>query len=75
MNLKNYSNLSPERIEELQQATARHAGMLEALNWAIAQSPHISPMHIVANVVVQDEYTHDVILRAGDDAYLVYGTS
>ena len=43
----------------------------EAFKWALRQTPRLQP----ADVVIQDEYTHDVIFRAGDESYLVFDTS
>jgi hypothetical protein len=36
--------------------------------WAIAQQPPLQP----ADVVIQDEYTHDVLFRAADGSFLVF---
>jgi hypothetical protein len=43
----------------------------EAFKWALTQMPRIEP----ADVVIQDEYTHDVLFRATDESYLVLDTS
>jgi hypothetical protein len=51
------------------------AGRLRALGdvmaWAFAQRP---PLALV-DVVVQDEYTHDVVLAAVDGRHLVFDTT
>ena len=43
----------------------------EAFRWAMAQSPRVEPR----DVIVQDEYTHDVLFRAADGSYLVFDTT
>lgn len=43
----------------------------EAFRWALAQSPRVEPR----DVIVQDEYTHDVLFRAVDGSYLVFDTT
>jgi len=43
----------------------------EAMRWALRQDPRIVP----EDVVVQDEYTHDVLFRTADSTYLVFDTS
>jgi hypothetical protein len=43
----------------------------QAFRWAVAQTPRIVP----DDVVIQDEYTHDVLFRAADDTYLVFDTT
>ncbi len=39
--------------------------------WGRSLSPPRSPLAIVT----QDEYTHDVVMQLGVDAYLVYDTT
>ena len=39
--------------------------------WALRQEPRLQP----EDVVIQDEYTHDVLFRAGDDSFLVFDTT
>jgi hypothetical protein len=39
-----------------------------ALKWALRQTPRFTP----EDAVIQDEYTHDVIVRAPDGSYLVF---
>ena len=43
----------------------------EAMRWALNQDPKIAP----EDVVVQDEYTHDVLFRTAGGEYLVFDTS
>ena len=43
----------------------------KAFRWAVGRAPRITP----DDVVIQDEYTHDVLFRATDDAYLVFDTT
>ena len=43
----------------------------EAMQWALSQEPRITP----EDVIVQDEYTHDVLFRSGENTYLVFDTS
>ena len=43
----------------------------EVFRWALAQAPRVDPR----DVIVQDEYTHDVLFRAADDSYLVFDTT
>jgi hypothetical protein len=41
------------------------------MRWALGHDPRIAP----EDVVVQDEYTHDVLFRAAENTYLVFDTS
>jgi hypothetical protein len=40
----------------------------QAFRWAVKHTPRLLP----DDVVIQDEYTHDVLFRAADDVYLVF---
>jgi hypothetical protein len=50
----------------------RDLGRLETLGqvlrWTLAQTPRAEFVH----VVVQDEYTHDVIVRIADDLFAAF---
>ena len=41
------------------------------MRWALNHDPKIAP----EDVIVQDEYTHDVLFRAAGGEYLVFDTS
>jgi hypothetical protein len=43
----------------------------DVVRWGLAQHPP----RLVEAVVVQDEYTHDVVLPWADGVYLVYDTT
>jgi hypothetical protein len=63
--LDNQANLSDEVLAGLATEVARHGSLAEAVLWA----PE------VLDVVVQDEYTHDVVLRGRDGLVFVYDTT
>ena len=59
------------RVELLERASRDVSGLTtlaEVLDWARAQEPP----RIVAEIVTQDEYTHDVVLPFEDDHFLVF---
>jgi hypothetical protein len=43
----------------------------EVFRWALARTPHFLP----ADVIVQDEYTHDVLFQGSDGSYLAFDTT
>jgi hypothetical protein len=69
--------LPPRGYAERMQATELHDAattlntLEQAFRWAIAQDPQLRP----ADVVIQDEYSHDVLFRAHDGSYLVFDTT
>ncbi len=73
MRILNYANLSTTEIETIQTELAGQENLLQVLGWANKNHADFLPA-IVADVVVQDEFTHDVIVP-WRDLYLVYDTT
>jgi hypothetical protein len=59
------AGLSRDELEALEQAIARQVTLADVIRWAIEP---------VADVVVQDEYTHDIVVPWGA-RWLVYDTT
>lgn len=59
-------NLTDKARQEIKHAKS----VKDVLEWAIANIPNFKH-----DLVVQDEYTHDFILKIADDFYLVYDTN
>jgi hypothetical protein len=55
----------------LEEAVARHRTLADAVAWGLAHTPPL----IVADIIVQDEYTYDVVLPYRDGRFLVYDTT
>jgi hypothetical protein len=70
----NLSSLSQPEFESLSEEIDRHAGLNQVLAWA-AQKPKsdVHP-HYVAEVITQDEFTHDVVVPY-QNVFLVYDTT
>ena len=71
MALEDRAALVPAAYAALDVETARHVALADVIRWGLAQVPQ----HIVAEVVVHDEYTHDVIVPLADPLHLVYDTT
>jgi hypothetical protein len=56
---------------EVAAVIAGHQTLEDVVRWALAQRPP----RMVESVVVQDEYTHDVVLGWAGGVYLVYDTT
>ena len=66
MDLDNRANLSSATLSDLEREIAGHLSLVDALGSSPA----------VVDVVVQDEYTHDVVLGGrADGLFLVYDTT
>jgi hypothetical protein len=60
--------LSPEARAEVARVAGRHRTLEAVLDWCRAQTPPIW----VDEIVTQDEFTHDVVVRFSEQLYLVY---
>ena len=56
------------QADELLAEAATLPTLDHVFRWALAQEPRVLP----ADVVIQDEYTHDVLFRAPDGSVLVF---
>ena len=65
LRLDNMANLAPEALADLDREVGRHGSLVDAIRFA----------PVVLDVVVQDEYTHDVVLGRGDGLVFVYDTT
>lgn len=73
MRLVNQSNLQPAIIAVIEMEVSRQENLLDVMRWA-ESAPDQFAAGVVANVVVQDEFTHDVIVP-WRDLVLVYDTT
>ena len=71
MDIADHVGLSEAALTRLRHFTARQCTLHDVVRDTLA----LSPPRIVADVVVQDEYTHDVVLPWDGNVWLVYDTS
>jgi uncharacterized coiled-coil protein SlyX len=74
MRLLNQSKLPAMRISELESEMPEQENLKDVINWALANPGAFVPQ-VVADVVVQDEFTHDVIVPWREGLVLVYDTT
>lgn len=74
MRIVNQSKVSAETIAEIEAELSSQENLQDVLSWALAHSTDFIPQ-VVANVVVQDEFTHDVVVPWRDRLVLVYDTT
>ena len=70
----NRTTLSEAEFERLAIEIDRHNGLNDVLAWASRRPASRFHPHVVAEVITQDEFTHDVIVPF-DDIFLVYDTT
>jgi hypothetical protein len=59
---------SAMQASDVREGAVRLKTLDQAFRWALKQSPRLEPVY----VVVQDEYTHDVLFGARDGSFLVF---
>lgn len=63
--------LTPERRAILEQQVLRLGSLQEVVRWGFA----LQPPGNVAEVVVQDEFSHDVVMQWNQGQYLAFDTT
>lgn len=75
MQIINRANLSSEQLAQVASELAEHRTLTDVLNWGFKQPKGTVLPKIVEDVIVQDEYSHDVIVPWSDGLVIVYGTT
>jgi hypothetical protein len=65
------ASVGAETIDAIEAAARGQKTLEDVVRWGLLHSPPL----LIADVVVQDEYTHDVVLPYRNGAYLVYDTT
>ena len=68
---RDYAGLGAEEHARLARVVAGHQDLLDVFAWGRVQSPPAHP----ADLVKQDEFTHDVLMPYTEGRWLVYGTT
>ncbi|HRH41754.1 MAG TPA: hypothetical protein PKY82_08935 [Pyrinomonadaceae bacterium] len=68
MKVVNAEKISVERIEQIEQVLPQAESLWQLMGWLNAQNS------VLPEVIVQDEFTHDVIIPF-QDIYLVFDTT
>jgi hypothetical protein len=75
MQITNLTSLNSDRFLSIEEELAGQCSLLDVLAWARLLPPGTFHPRIIAEVVAQDEYTHDVIVPWRDGLVLVYDTN
>jgi hypothetical protein len=68
------SNQSPNDFDQLRSELARHKSLGDVISWAGTKPKNEIAPQIVAEVITQDEFTHDVIVPYRN-IFLAYDTT
>jgi len=75
MRVLNHANLSPETIASIAGELSAQENLKDVMAWALAYPHGTFIPSVVAEVIVQDEFTHDVIVPWREGLVLVYDTT
>lgn len=75
MQLLNYSTAKRDQLARLEAELSGQQNLRDVMIWAGSSPPGTFTPTVVSNVVVQDEFTHDVIVPFRDGLVLVYDTT
>ncbi|MGH9856900.1 MAG: hypothetical protein ACRD4B_03550 [Acidobacteriota bacterium] len=74
MKVVNRANLASNVFEAIAQEIEKHRSLLDILKWAREQPPGDLLPEILSDLVVQDEFNHDVVIP-WKNLYFVYETT
>jgi hypothetical protein len=72
MRVLNHANLSVEAIAGIAEQLAAQENLKDVMAWALSHPRGVFLASVVAEVIVQDEFTHDVIVPWREGLVLVY---
>ena len=72
MNLKNYAHLSLAEMDEVRRELGDQNSVLDLHRWSQRQPPGVLLPEVIAERVVQDEFTQDLIVPWRDGLVLIY---
>ena len=75
MRVLNHANLSSETVVGIEGELSAQENLKDVMAWALSQPGGAFMPSVVAKVIVQDEFTHDVIVPWRDGLVLVYDTT
>ena len=74
MRIRNLAKMPENDFAELEKVLAKHKTLGRVLTWATAQPKGDFLPQTVAEVITQDEFTHDIVIPY-KDVFLVYDTT
>jgi hypothetical protein len=75
MRVLNHANLSRETVANIAEELSAQDNLKDVMAWAFSYSPGTFITSVVSEVIVQDEFTHDVVVPWRDGLVLVYDTT
>jgi hypothetical protein len=75
MRVLNYAHLTPEAVAQITAELSGQENLQGVMSWALSAPKGTFIPSVVSEVIVQDEFTHDVIVPWRNGLVLVYDTT
>jgi hypothetical protein len=75
MQVQNYAKMSADGLASVEAEVGGHRTIDDVLKWGFTQGSATISRQIISDVIVQDEFTHDLIVPWREGLVLVYGTT
>lgn len=75
MNIQNRASLSPAELDALSSELGGLESLADVLRWGRGQPKGSVHPTVIADVVVQDEFTHDAVVPWRSGRALVFGST
>ena len=75
MKVIDVAGLSADELTQVEREVADHCSLADVLTWSEQQPTGALLAGVIEAVVIQDEFTHDVIVPWRDALVLVYDTT
>ena len=75
MRVVNHANLPRDAVADIATELSGQENLTDVMSWAFASPRGTFIPAVVAEVIVQDEFTHDVVVPWRDGLVLVYDTT
>jgi hypothetical protein len=75
MRVINHTTLAPDVFAQLLEDVPAHENLQQLMKWALADRTGTFVPGVVSQVVVQDEFSHDVVVPWREGLTLVYDTT
>ena len=75
MRVENHAGLTPEQVAALESELGPLRNLLDVMKWGLAQPAGTLSPQVVAEVVMQDEFSHDAIVPWRENLFLVFGAT
>jgi hypothetical protein len=74
LEVKNRANLSDSDLQAISTDLKKHQSLQDLLRWAERQPEGMLVPGAISELIVQDEFTHDIVVPWGN-FFIVYGTT